>query len=115
MAIRSGDLLLIQGPPEAISEFAADNGCVPLAERDLRIPDRRKAWAAGIVMAFAIGGVALGLLPAAVSFAIGVLASMALRTVPPRAVYDAIDWPVIVLLGALIPSPVRWSPPALPI
>ncbi len=54
-------------------------------------------------MAFAIGAPALGLLPAAVSFAIGVLASMALRTVPPRAVYDAIDWPVIVLLGALIP------------
>jgi di/tricarboxylate transporter len=76
---------------------------VPLAERDLRIPDRRKAWAAGIIMALAIGGAALGLLPAAVSFAIGVLASMALRTVPPRAVYDAIDWPVIVLLGALIP------------
>jgi di/tricarboxylate transporter len=28
---------------------------------------------------------------------------MALRTVPPREVYDAIDWPVVVLLGALIP------------
>jgi di/tricarboxylate transporter len=28
---------------------------------------------------------------------------MALRTVPPREVYEAIDWPVIVLLGALIP------------
>jgi di/tricarboxylate transporter len=34
---------------------------------------------------------------------LGVLASMALRTVPPRTVYDAIDWPVIVLLAALIP------------
>ncbi len=103
MAIRSGDLLLLQGPPEAIAEFAADNGCVPLAERDLRIPDRRKAWAAGMVMVLAIGAAALGLLPAAISFAIGVLASMALRTVPPRAVYQAMDWPVIVLLGALIP------------
>ena len=29
--------------------------------------------------------------------------SMALRTVPPRSVYEAIDWPVIVLLAALIP------------
>ncbi len=103
LAIRPGDLLLMQGPPEAISEFAADNGCVPLAERELRIPDKRKAWEAGLIMAFAVGGAALGLLPAAVSFAIGVLASMALRTVPPRSVYDAIDWPVIVLLGALIP------------
>jgi len=103
LAIRSGDLLLLQGPPEAISQFAADNGCVPLAQRELRIPDRRKAWEAGMIMAFAVGATALGLLPAAVSFAIGVLVSMALRTVPPRSVYDAIDWPVIVLLGALMP------------
>jgi di/tricarboxylate transporter len=54
-------------------------------------------------MALAIGGAALGLVPAAISFAAGVLASMALRTVPLRAVYEAIDWPVVVLLGALIP------------
>ncbi len=103
VALQSGDLLLMQGPPEAISEFAADNGCVPLAERELRIPNRRKAWEAGIIMALAVGGAAFGLLPAAISFTAGVLASMALRTVPPRAVYEAIDWPVIVLLGALIP------------
>ncbi|MCG5509694.1 SLC13 family permease [Ectothiorhodospira lacustris] len=103
MAIQSGDLLLMQGPPESISEFASDNACVPLAQRELRIPNKRKIWEASLIMLFAIGGAAFGLLPAAVSFAIGVLASMALRTVPPRAVYDAIDWPVIVLLGALIP------------
>jgi len=102
-AFRSGDLLLMQGPPEAISEFASDNSCVPLAERELRIPNKRKAWEAGIIMAMAVGGAAFGLLPAELSFALGVLASMALRTVPPRSVYSAIDWPVIVLLGALIP------------
>ena len=103
LKIQAGDLLLMQGPLEALSEFAADSGCVPLARRELRIPDRGKAWVAGLVMAFAVGGAALGLLPAAISFALGVLASMALRTVPLRAVYESIDWPVIVLLGALIP------------
>jgi di/tricarboxylate transporter len=103
LALRSGDLLLLQGPPEAISEFATDYGCVPLAERQLRIPDRRKVWEAGLIMAFAVGIAAIGLLPASVSFALGVLASMVLRTVPPRAAYEAIDWPVIVLLGAMIP------------
>lgn len=101
--LKSGDLLLMQGSPESISEFAADNGCVPLAERELHMPDRRKAWTAGIVMALAVAGAAFGLLPAAISFAAGVLASMALRTVPPRSVYEAIDWPVIVLLAGLIP------------
>lgn len=54
-------------------------------------------------MACAVGGAALGLLPAAISFALGVLASMAFRTLPLRSIYDSIDWPVIVLLGALIP------------
>ena len=51
----------------------------------------------------AIGGAAFGLVPAAIAFAAGVLACMALRVVPPRRVYDAIDWPVIVLVAALIP------------
>jgi len=99
----SGDLLLMQGPPDALAEFATTSGCVPLAERELRIPDRRKALLAGGILAAAIAGAAFGLLPAAISFAAGVLASMVLRTVPPRSVYEAIDWPVIVLLGALIP------------
>jgi di/tricarboxylate transporter len=103
IAIQSGDLLLLQGPPESISEFAADAACVPLAARELYIPDRRKAWEAASIMTLSIAVAALGLLPAAVAFAIGVLASMALRTVPPRAVYEAIDWPIIVLLACLIP------------
>lgn len=101
--LEAGDLLLMQGSPEAVSEFAADYSCVPLAERDLRIPDKSKALKAGIIMALAVAVAALGLLPASISFAIGVLASMALRTVPLRDVYESIDWPVIVLLSTLIP------------
>ena len=103
LALRPGDLLLIQGPPEAIAEFAADNGCVPLAERELRIPDRRQAILATLIMLASVGVAAAGLLPAAVAFLGGVLASMALRTVSLRSVYEAVDWPVIVLLGALLP------------
>ncbi|MEZ5701822.1 MAG: TrkA C-terminal domain-containing protein [Burkholderiaceae bacterium] len=43
MPLRAGDILLLQGPAAAISEFANDTGCVPLAERDLQIPNKRKA------------------------------------------------------------------------
>ena len=103
MTMRAGDLLLLQGPPEALAEFATDSGCVPLAERELLIPNKRKAIMASAIMAAAVGAAAFGWLPTAISFALGVLASMALRTVPLREVYQAIDWPVIVLLGALIP------------
>jgi di/tricarboxylate transporter len=101
--IHAGDVLLMQGTPEAIADFAAQFGCVPLAQRTLRLPDKRQALTATAIMAIAVAGAAFGLVPAAIAFAAGVLASMALRTVSPRTVYDAVDWPVVVLLGALIP------------
>lgn len=101
--IQSGDVLLMQGVPETVSDFAAQYGCVPLAARALRLPDRRQALLAGGIMAAAVAGAAFGLLPASISFAAGVLAAMALRVMPPRRVYEAVDWPVIVLLAALIP------------
>nr|WP_240611049.1 SLC13 family permease [Oceaniglobus ichthyenteri] len=103
LRLRSGDLLLMQGPAEAVAEFINDTGCVPLGERELRIPDKKMAIIAGAIMVGAIGVVTLGLLPAPVGFALGVLASMVLRTVPLRKIYTSIDWPVIVLLAALIP------------
>lgn len=101
--LKSGDLLMVQGPADAVAEFINDTGCVPLGARDLRIPDKRMAIFAAAIMLGAIALVTLGLLPAAVAFALGVLASMVLRTVPLREVYTSIDWPVIVLLAALIP------------
>ncbi|MGD2141209.1 MAG: SLC13 family permease, partial [Burkholderiales bacterium] len=103
MQIQPGDLMLMQGPVEALNEFAATTGCVPLAKRELRIPDKRKAWMAGGIVAAAIGTAAFGVLPATIAFTAGVLAAMATRTIPLRAVYEAVDWPVIILLAALIP------------
>ncbi len=103
LRLKSGDLLLMQGPVEVMSDFINDTGCVPLGERDLRIPDKRMAIIAGVIMLGSVGIVTAGLLPAAAAFTLGVIASMLLRTVPPRQVYTAIDWPVIVLLAALIP------------
>lgn len=102
-AIKAGDVLLMQGTPEAVMAFASEFGCVPLAPRPLRIPNKRQAITASLIMAIAVIGAAFGLLPAAISFAAAVLACMALRVIPLRSVYESIDWPIIVLLGALIP------------
>ena len=103
LALQSGDLLLMQGPVESINEFASDNACVPLAQRELRIPDKKKIWQASLIMLLAVIAAAFGLVPAAISFGLGVLLSMVFRTVPPRQVYESIDWSVVILLGALIP------------
>ncbi|OOG23769.1 SLC13 family permease [Thioalkalivibrio denitrificans] len=100
--LQAGDVLLMQGSPESVSEFAANAGCVPLAERALTIPDRRKALLATGIMGAAVAAATLGI-PAALAFAGGALLSMVLRTVPVRQLYQSVDWPVVVLLAALIP------------
>lgn len=101
--IQAGDVLLMQGSPDAISSFAAAFACVPLAAREIRIPEKRQAILISLIMAASVGGAAFGLLPAAISFAAGVFAAVVLRVISVRNLYEAIDWPVIVLLGALIP------------
>ena len=103
LQFRPGDVLLVQGARDSLTEFAVNHGCVPLAERALRIPRTRQALIAGLVMLAAVVGAAFGLMPAAITFAAGVVVIAATRVIPPRKIYDAIDWPVIVLLGALIP------------
>ena len=101
--LRHGDVLLMQGPPDLISEFAVNAGCAPLAARSLRVPDRRKMLTAATIMIFSVLAASLNLLPAAISFSIGVLLVMMTRVLPLRDVYTSIDWSVIVLLGALLP------------
>jgi len=103
MNFKAGDLLLLQGPPEILREFASEHSLVPLADRNIRLPQPSQALIAGGIMAAAIIVAAVGLLPASISFALGVLAMGFTGIIRPRDLYLAVDWPVIVLLAALIP------------
>lgn len=101
--LRSGDVLLVQGAPDAIGELAREQGCVPLAERGLRLPEARRALLAVAISVGAVLLAATALLPPAVAFMAGALAAMVTGVVPPRTAYQAVDWPVVVLLGAMAP------------
>lgn len=101
--LAAGDVLLVQGDTDSLSVFASEFGCVPLAERAISVPDNKRAWLTGAIMTAAVTAAAFGLIPAAIAFAAGVLASMLFKAVPLSKVYHAIDWPVIVLLAALMP------------
>ena len=101
--IQPGDVLLMQGSTESLAGFAAQFGCLPLAARDIRVPKTGQALTASLIMLLAMSVSAFGLLPAAVSFAAGALLFIVLGIVPVRAIYSAIDWPVIVLLAAMLP------------
>jgi di/tricarboxylate transporter len=100
--LSTGDVVLLEGEPTRLRAAIADLGCLPLADRRLAFEARRVAvpialFGVGIVLA------ASGLLPAAAAFTGVVLAMVLVRVIRPAQVYDSIDWPVIVLLGAMIP------------
>ena len=99
----AGDVLLMQGRAEAINTFANEYRCIPLAPRTILIPDRNKAITAIAIMFAVVILAATGILPAALAFTLGVLGYMLTKVIPLRRIYDAVDWPIIVLLGALMP------------
>jgi di/tricarboxylate transporter len=99
---RAGDVLLLQGRTDALQETLAAIGCLPLAERGLRFGPQRLVLALGI-FALSVAALATGLLPAPVALVAAAVLMVLFNLVSLRETYDAIDWPVIVLLGAMIP------------
>jgi uncharacterized protein with PhoU and TrkA domain len=100
--LSTGDVLLLEGEAARLRAAIADLGCLPLADRGLALESRRSA----LPIALFVVGIALagfGLLPAAVTLTAVVVAMVLARVVRPSQVYESIDWPVIVLLGAMIP------------
>ena len=100
---RTGDVVLLEGDAENLPEAIAELGFLPLAERDLRVGRPRRALLASGLFVFAITLASLGLLSLPVALGTAALAMILVGLVPVREMYDHIDWPVIVLLGAMIP------------
>ena len=100
---RVGDVLLLQGDTETLADAVTAVGCLPLAQRGLESSRPNRVALAVGVFALALALTALGAVPAPVAF-VGAAAGMVLlNLVSLREVYESIDWPVIVLLAAMIP------------
>ena len=100
---RTGDVLLLQSHIETIKQVIETLGCLPLAGRSLRIGHPRQMLPALGIFGAALLVAALGLIPAAVSFVAAVVLMVVLKIVSLREAYESIDWPIIILLGAMIP------------
>jgi di/tricarboxylate transporter len=101
--LEANDILLLQGRTETLYETMPLLGCLPLAERGLRIGRPRRLLLASGIFGAAVLISALGLLPIQVTFVAAAIVMVWWNLVPLREMYDSIDWPIIVLLGALIP------------
>ncbi|MDH3474313.1 MAG: SLC13 family permease [Rhodospirillales bacterium] len=100
---RTGDVLLLQGERENLHQVVQALGCLPLAERGLELAGRRGMLLPMAIFAGAIASAALGHIPVQVAFVAAVAALVLTKTVSLRDAYQSIEWPIIVLLGALIP------------
>ena len=100
---RTGDVVLLEGDAENLPEAIAELGLLPLAERDLRIGRPRRALLASTIFVLAIALATSGVLSLPVALGGAALSMILVGLVPVREMYEHIDWPVIVLLGAMIP------------
>jgi len=86
-----------------LNEIITSIGCLPLATRGLRIGYQKKITAALGIFTLSIISVVSGLLPVQAAFSIAAAAMVLVGVMPLKDLYTSIDWPVIVLLAAMIP------------
>ncbi|HJT08484.1 MAG TPA: SLC13 family permease [Stellaceae bacterium] len=98
-----GDVIVVQGSAAALPDTLASLRCLPLAERRLSLGRPRKVALPVIALAAAVTLAATELVPVALAFTGAAVALALLRVITLREIYDSIEWPILILLGALIP------------
>jgi di/tricarboxylate transporter len=101
--LRVGDVLLLQVRTEAMQETLQVLGCLPLAERGLRLGQRRRVFLAFGIFGAALAATAFNFLPVQVAFVCAAVAMVLFGILSLGEAYDSINWPIIILLGAMIP------------
>lgn len=98
-----GDILLIQGEKETVNRLFKRYGLLPLKERGLSLAERKRTFAALGIFALAVAASALGWLPATVAFTVACVVYVVAGILPVEELYAGVDWPVVILLGAMFP------------
>ena len=99
----TGDVLLLQGDADQIYEAVQHIGCLPLANRNVRVGRPRRALIAALLFIAAIGLAVAQVMPITISFGLALVGMIMTRIIGPSQAYSSIDVPVIILLGAMIP------------
>lgn len=100
--LRAGDAVVLRGNLAAMPETLGELHCLPLAERDLRI-GRKASLVPVSVLAAAMGLIAFNVIPVAVAFFGAAIVLLLTRSLTLNEAYNAIEWPILIMLGALIP------------
>lgn len=99
----AGDLLLLRAGSDGLAAELTRLGCLPLAGRQLSLDRPRRRFVVPVVLAGAMAVAGSGLAPVSVAFFGGAVLVLLLGALPLRDAYERVDWPILILLGALIP------------
>ncbi|MBM87860.1 MAG: SLC13 family permease [Gammaproteobacteria bacterium] len=99
----TGDVLLIHGGEDELHDAITKLNCYPLAARDLEIKRSEKSKWALIIFLSAIIASSSGAVSIQLALGMAAVGMALLNIVPVREFYEGVDWPIVILLGAMIP------------
>jgi di/tricarboxylate transporter len=103
LTLTAGDVLVLQGSRKSLPAVMQDFALLPLAQREVLLGTRRRAFIPLIILALAMGTTAVGLAPVPVAFFAAALGMLVFRAIPLADIYKSVDGPILVMLAALIP------------
>src|SRR5436190_9451260 len=101
--LRPGDAIVLQGDLSTMPEVLGALRCLPLAGRNMRLGRGRRSLLPILVLAAAMALLAANMIPVSVAFFGAAVVLLLIGSLSLREAYEAVDWPILVMLGALIP------------
>ena len=99
----AGDIVLLHGSRPSISEALDTLGCIAISERVMGVRPWWQALSAFGILAVAIALVTAGLVTLQIAFVGAAIGMVVFRYLSLRDAYESVEWPVLVLLAAMIP------------
>jgi di/tricarboxylate transporter len=99
--LATGDVLLVQGPPDQLRSLDSQNVRILGAVED-RTYNLSRARTSVLIFAGVLAVGTLGWIPFPVAVLIGVVLALASRCITPEEAYREVEWKVIVLIGSML-------------
>lgn len=101
--LQVGDAVVLQGHTTRMPDILLALGCLPLAERELKLGQPRRLILPLVILALAVGASGLELVPVDIAFVAAAVALVLFGLLSLKEAYAAVEWPILILLGCLIP------------
>jgi di/tricarboxylate transporter len=103
IVLRSGDVIVLQGVLAHMPAHLRTLGCLPLAAREIRLGSVRRGLIPIAILVAAMVLAGTGTLSVGISFFGAGVLTILFGSLTLREAYDTVEWPILVMLGALIP------------